>query len=138
MGTDIDDAALFKLEQNVRENVKQWKEGLQWRVQDDIEQFWASERLSWGDSEDCERVSRRLQSMTGDKRFDIILASEILYLDAEHKNLAKTLKKFSHESSAIYVTYKARGLGEERFFRIAEHEGFDVEQVPRDLWDDEF
>ncbi|CAG8727840.1 127_t:CDS:2, partial [Dentiscutata erythropus] len=46
--------------------------------------------------------------------FDIILASEILYLPDLHKDLVKTIRYF------ILGIYKQRGLGEEQFFKIAQ------------------
>ncbi|CAG8726327.1 23069_t:CDS:2 [Cetraspora pellucida] len=67
--------------------------------------------------------------------FDIILASEILYLPDLHKDLVKTICYFSHskpindqETSSkkemkcetrVLGIYKQRGLGEEQFFNIA-------------------
>ncbi|CAG8458881.1 9951_t:CDS:2, partial [Racocetra fulgida] len=74
--------------------------------------------------------------------FDIILASEILYLPDLHKDLVKTIRYFSHskpindqEASSetemksendmkcetrVLGIYKQRGLGEEQFFKIAQ------------------
>ncbi|CAG8630407.1 3131_t:CDS:2 [Racocetra persica] len=73
--------------------------------------------------------------------FDIVLASEILYLPDLHKDLVKTIRYFSHskpiddqEASSetevksendmkretrVLGIYKQRGLGEEQFFKIA-------------------
>ncbi|CAG8446773.1 13327_t:CDS:2 [Cetraspora pellucida] len=67
--------------------------------------------------------------------FDIILASEILYLPDLHKDLVKTICYFSHskpindqETSSekemkcetrVLGIYKQRGLGEEQFFNLA-------------------
>ncbi|RIA82986.1 putative methyltransferase-domain-containing protein [Glomus cerebriforme] len=63
--------------------------------------------------------------------FDIILASEILYLPHLHKSLVKIIKYFSHSISdnfkdkkekrktLVLGIYKDRGLGEPAFFDIA-------------------
>ncbi|RIB09860.1 hypothetical protein C2G38_2146341 [Gigaspora rosea] len=74
--------------------------------------------------------------------FDIILASEILYLPDLHKDLVKTIRYFNHSNSRndqdtcfekeikskdemkcetrVLGIYKQRGLGEEQFFKIAQ------------------
>lgn len=74
--------------------------------------------------------------------FDIILASEILYLPDLHKDLVKTIRYFNHSKSRndqdtcfekeikskdemkcetrVLGIYKQRGLGEEQFFKIAQ------------------
>ncbi|CAG8544189.1 7474_t:CDS:2 [Funneliformis caledonium] len=63
--------------------------------------------------------------------FDIILASEIIYLFHLHKSLIKTIKYFSHlpcdtlegrkenRRTLVLGIYKDRGLGESTFFDIA-------------------
>src|SRR5437868_13889361 len=75
------------------------------------------------------------------KPFDIILASEVLYLPELHKDLVKSIRYFSHSQSKndqeagtekeikledetkretrVLGIYKQRGLGEEQFFKIA-------------------
>jgi len=62
--------------------------------------------------------------------FDIIIASEILYLPHLHKSLIRTIKYFSHPKennnnkeekkvTLVLGIYKDRGLGESAFFDIA-------------------
>ncbi|KAJ1988693.1 Methyltransferase-like protein 21B [Dimargaris cristalligena] len=64
-----------------------------------------------------------------DGSFDIILGSEILYLPEFHKHLLSTFNRLSHSDTRILLTFKPRGFGEERFFRLAEHAGFKAQQV---------
>lgn len=78
--------------------------------------------------------------------FDVILASELLYLPELHKDLVKTMKYYCHRNNQdinyqgdkkneaintrILGIYKERGLGESAFFDIAKALGkFNVEWV---------
>ncbi|RHZ57136.1 hypothetical protein Glove_393g43 [Diversispora epigaea] len=71
--------------------------------------------------------------------FDIILASELLYLPELHKDLVKTMKYYCHRNNQnirnkrntrVLGIYKERGLSEPSFFEIAKSLGkFNVEWV---------
>ncbi|CAG8566189.1 3211_t:CDS:2 [Diversispora eburnea] len=75
--------------------------------------------------------------------FDIILASELLYLPELHKDLVKTMKYYCHRNdqnkgdkknekrnTRILGIYKERGLSESSFFEIAKTLGkFNVEWI---------
>ena len=50
---------------------------------------------------------------------DIIIASEIVYLSHLHKALLLTLKHRLSQGASFILAFKQRGLGEERFFRLA-------------------
>ncbi|KAK9721274.1 Methyltransferase-like protein 21B [Basidiobolus ranarum] len=70
--------------------------------------------------------------------YDVILGSEILYLHEFHKDLLKTLRLLSGPKTEIYMVYKQRGLGEEKFFLLAKRFSFLVEEIPQDKIDTEF
>ncbi len=64
----------------------------------------------------------------------LIIASEIIYLSQLHKKLLNLLKSFMSVGSKplFLLAFKNRGLGEERFFRLAEKMGFAVEFIQRE------
>ncbi|ORX91173.1 hypothetical protein K493DRAFT_53123 [Basidiobolus meristosporus CBS 931.73] len=75
--------------------------------------------LSWGDEAQINDLS---------PPYEVILGSEILYLKDFHKDLLKTLCRLSDSKTEIYMVYKERGLGEEKFFMLAKRFSFDIEQ----------
>ncbi|KAJ3009800.1 UNVERIFIED_CONTAM: hypothetical protein HDU68_002493, partial [Siphonaria sp. JEL0065] len=145
IGTDIDSIALERLDMGVKWNLNRW-DGF--RDTEDVNSYWGVEELTWGVATSYERVLQRLETMQHDtaesneaiveKGFDVIIASEILYLAGQHKNLAKTIRAFCHEETRVYMVHKKRGLGEEGFYRMAKWAGLDCEEVPRELLDAEF
>ncbi|KAJ3070351.1 nicotinamide n-methyltransferase [Podochytrium sp. JEL0797] len=146
VATDIDAEALVRLDRAVRENLAQWEVKRRWRRGEEVNCMWAVEELTWGVASDQERVLAKLDSMSknpsdnGDTpvRFDFVIASEIMYLAGQHKNLVKTIKSFCHKDTIMYMVYKRRGLGEEGFFKMAKWAGLDCVVVPRNAMDAEF
>ncbi|ORY38515.1 hypothetical protein BCR33DRAFT_769038 [Rhizoclosmatium globosum] len=131
---------LKRLDEGVQLNLEEWKQSSKWREGQDLDSMWAVKELTWGNIDAQDRVSNRLKGMTTSEtsKFDIIVASEILYLAHEHKNLAKTIKAFCHPDTIIYMVYKRRGLGEEGFYRMASWAGLECRDIPRDSLDAEF
>ncbi|CAG8607932.1 16203_t:CDS:2 [Acaulospora morrowiae] len=82
--------------------------------------------------------------LNNSKTFDIILASELLYLPELHRDLVKTMMYYCHgKKSEVYDTnetrvlgiYKQRGLGEDAFFEIARVLGkFEIEWIDTSYW----
>lgn len=64
-----------------------------------------------------------------DKPFDIILATDIMYLESEVDNLIKTIKDISHSKSAIYFAYGRNRSAETKFRDTLETQGFQIETV---------
>jgi hypothetical protein len=68
---------------------------------------------------------------------DIIIASEILYLQHLHRQLLDTLVKLSDTHTTIIMCYKKRGLGEEGFFDLAMAD-FTIDPIPMERLPKEF
>ncbi|KAJ3408370.1 Methyltransferase-like protein 21A [Chytridiales sp. JEL 0842] len=111
------------------------------------------EALEWANDSHIDKLAVAAEG------FDLILASEVLYLSHLHPQLLQTLKKLSQiriaylntiqhqdakrslrgEMTKVYMSYKKRGLGEEKFWELVQQEGgWEVEEVNRDLIDEEF
>ncbi|KAI9347331.1 hypothetical protein BDR26DRAFT_931562 [Obelidium mucronatum] len=154
IGTDIDAEVLRRLDENVNWNLGHWKEekndggNLNENECSLVDSYpWGgAEELTWGVSSCHERVLNRLAAATQKDSsstsirtsFDIIIASEILYLAGQHKNLAKTIKALCHKDTVVFMAFKKRGLGEEEFFKMAKWAGLECKEVSRDLLDAEF
>ena len=78
--------------------------------------------LLWG-SEDCKKLNGP---------FDIILGSDIIYQPEYAEDLIKTLDVLSGDQTLILVSYKRRGLGEEKFFDILSEYSFCATEVSKD------
>ena len=60
--------------------------------------------LSWEKNEDIEKVKKYMNN----KSFDLIIGSELVYLDDLFDNLINVIKTFSDENTFIILSYKVR------------------------------
>ncbi|KAJ2393232.1 Methyltransferase-like protein 21B [Coemansia sp. RSA 2603] len=63
---------------------------------------------------------------------DVVFGSEILYLEAQHDALLRTLRALMKEHARAYLVYKDRGLGEHKFHERAQNAGFRLRELPLD------
>ncbi|KAJ1719748.1 Methyltransferase-like protein 21B [Coemansia erecta] len=63
---------------------------------------------------------------------DVVFGSEILYLEALHGALLRSLKGLMRAHARAYLVYKDRGRGEHRFRERALHAGFRLREIPLD------
>ncbi|KAF9182954.1 hypothetical protein BGZ50_004616 [Haplosporangium sp. Z 11] len=80
------------------------------------------------------------QSIRFQGPFSYVLCSEILYLPQLHRALLKTLTRFSDHNTVVFLLWKQRGLGEERFFEIVSRPstGWKVHYLDKSVLDTEF
>ncbi|KAJ1939666.1 Methyltransferase-like protein 21B [Linderina macrospora] len=71
-------------------------------------------------------------------QFDVVVGSEILYLEGLHGALLETVRRAMHAESVAYFVYKDRALGEHTFQDTAVQHGFRVKELPRTFLDSEF
>ena len=73
--------------------------------------------LLWGDEKEMKKIS---------PDFDLIVGSELLYSNEKSfPALIETMSRFASPSIPVLLGYKIRGLGEDKFFDIAD-EKFDI------------
>ncbi|TPX34469.1 hypothetical protein SmJEL517_g02886 [Synchytrium microbalum] len=77
--------------------------------------------LAWGDA-----ASGAALKVT---QPDLIVASEILYLEDLHADLLRTLNALSTHSTRVLMSYKNRNMGEEKFFTRAKALRWNIEMV---------
>ena len=85
--------------------------------------------LLWG-KESCDQF--------GDKPYDVILGSDIIYQAEAAVLLLETLHHFSSQSTLILIAYKKRGLGEDIFFEKLPLFSLECSTVPRSKYPDDF
>ena len=56
--------------------------------------------------------------------FDVIIGSEVVYIDSLLPSLIDSFKFLAAKNTIIYLTYKTRGLGENKFFPLLDANGF--------------
>ena len=78
--------------------------------------------LMWGDKPACQKLGT----------FDFIVGSDIIYQKEYARDLLHTIKLLSHENTKIYISYKARGLGEALFFEMLSSYDLHCITVPKD------
>ena len=74
------------------------------------------------------------------RSFRVVLGSDIVYSNDERvlSGLVRAIDYLSNSDSLILLSYKARGLGEDKFFAMAKESGFEWELVDRSLHPREF
>ena len=60
--------------------------------------------MSWEKSEDIEKIKKLMDN----KPFDLIIGSELVYLDDLFDNLINLINNFSDENTFIILSYKIR------------------------------
>jgi len=82
---------------------------------------------------DCEVLNWGESNQVLGKKFDVILGSDIIYSSDTKvlKNLIASLRQFSHTQSLILISYKPRGLGEDKFFSLLKNLHFEYNIIDR-------
>ena len=66
-----------------------------------------------------------------DPPYDIIMASDVVYQPSLLDPLIRSFRSLSHDRTLIILSYKARGLGEDVFFRKISAKGYSWNTIPK-------
>ena len=123
--TDMEDT-LTHTTKNLEKNFENWKsKGYELPKREALK----LETLLWG-VDNCHKYTN--------KKFDIILGSDIIYQPEVVELLLETLDRFSSDQTLILIAYKPRGLGEHVFFEKLSHFSFECSTIPKSSYPVEF
>lgn len=82
--------------------------------------------LSWGSDDEVAALLSRHADPSDARQgsFDVVLASEVVYLPDLARPLLKTLRSVCSDTTSVFLCYKPRGLGEDVFWSLLSEYGF--------------
>ncbi|XP_065184744.1 protein N-lysine methyltransferase METTL21A-like [Sycon ciliatum] len=84
------------------------------------------------------KVQTKCVTSCEEKKYDVILGSEVVYLPEMSVHLLATIERLSKPGTDIFICYKERGLGEDNFWKMLAEKGVTVETMPSKYFPEDF